>query len=285
MKAARIVLPFLLLAAALPAGGESLWSPDFKGYLSGSKGLAAGDSFVVQIDASSSLSFSSSSNDSKNLTLEFTGGESGNIFSFLPQVRTSGTQTTAGKDTLGLKTQIPVVVTAVNPDGTAQVQGSRAVVIQGKNESITVTGVLSPRLLDQKGTINFSKIANARLTYTTFLASSKDVLSPADLQRLLAPAATAAPAASGTAAAPGAGATGAAATAAPGAPAGAAATSPGAGAGAAGAAGAGAAAPAAPAGAVTSAQPAQTGLAIPEARKKELLLLYLNRLIDIVFSQ
>jgi hypothetical protein len=134
-----------------------------------------------------------------------------------------------------------VVVTAVNPDGTAQVQGSRSIAIQGKNESITVTGSVSPGLLDQKGTINFSKLANARLSYTTFLASAKDVLSPADLQRLLTPA----PAA--------------------GAPAGAA---------AAGGTTGGAATP-----------PAQTGLTIPDAKKKELLLLYLNRLIDIVFSK
>ncbi len=253
MKAAKVarMMPFLLLTVLMPASGESLWSPDFKGYLSGSKGLAVGDSLVVQIDASSSLSFSSSSNDSKNLTLEFSGGESGNIFSFLPQVRTGGTQTTAGKDNLSLKTQIPVVVTAVNADGTAQVQGSRTVVIQGKNESITVSGVLSPALLDQKGITNFSKLANARLTYTTFLASTKDVLSPADLQRLLTPA-PAAPA-------PG------------GAPTPGAAPAPGA---------------AAPAPAVSQpAQAPQTGLSIPDARKKELLLLYLNRLIDIVFSQ
>jgi flagellar L-ring protein precursor FlgH len=240
------MMPFLLLAAVSPARGESLWSPDFKGYLSGSKGLAVGDSLVVQIDASSSLSFSSSSNDSKNLTLEFTGGESGNIFSFLPQVRTGGTQTTAGKDTLSLKTQIPVVVSAVGADGTAQVQGTRTVAIQGKNESVTVTGVISPGLLDQKGSINFSKLANARLTYTTFLASARDVLSPADLQRLLAPA-------------PAAGA--------------AAATTPATG------------TPATPSSTGAAAAPGQAGLTIPDARKKELLLLYLNRLIDVVFSR
>jgi flagellar L-ring protein precursor FlgH len=249
VKAARVIMPFLLLAAVLPAGGESLWSPGFKGYLSGSKGLAVGDALVVQIDASSSLSYSSSSNDSKNLTLEFSGGDSGNLFSFLPQLRTGGTQTTAGKDSLALKTQIPVVVTAVNPDGSAQVQGARTVAIQGKNESITVTGSISPSLIDQKGTINFSKLANARLTYTTFLASAKDVLSPADLQRLLAPApaaGTAAPAASGAATT----------TTAP--------------------------AGTAPAAAAPAPAP---GLTIPDARKKELLLLYLNRLIDVVFSQ
>jgi len=249
VKAVRVILPVLLLAVIMPAGGESLWSPGFKGYLSGSKGLSVGDVLVVQIDASSSLSFSSSSNDSKNLTLEFTGGDSGNLFSFLPQVRTGAALSTAGKDSLSLKTQIPVVVTAVSADGTAQVQGSRTVTIQGKNESITVTGAVSPSLLDQKGTINFNKLAIARLTYTTFLASAKDILSAADLQRLLAPAATTAAPATGAAAAPAAGAAGTATAT------------------------------------TTGAAAAQPGLSIPDARKKELLLLYLNRLIDIVFNQ
>jgi flagellar basal body L-ring protein FlgH len=257
VKAARVIVPVLLLAALARAGGDSLWSPDFKGYLSGGRGLAVGDTIVVQIDASSSLSFSASTNDTKNLTLEFTGGESGNLFSFLPQLRTGGAQSTTGKDSLSLKTQVPVVVTAVNPDGSAQVQGSRSVSVQGKNESVTVSGSVSPGLLDQKGTINFSRLANSRLVYTTFLASAKDVLTQADLQTLLTPA----PAAAGTPAA-GAAAAGAPAAAQPGAP-----------------------APQGAQAAAGAAQLPQQSLVISDARKKELLLLYLNRLIDVVFSQ
>jgi len=258
------MVPVLLLAALTRSGGESLWSPDFKGYLSGGRGFAVGDTIVVQIDASSSLSFSASSNDTKNLTLEFTGGQSGNLFSFLPQVRTGGEQSTTGKDSLSLKTQVPVVVTAVNPDGSAQVQGSRTVSVQGKNESVTVSGSVSPGLLDQKGSINFSKLGNSRLVYTTFLASAKDVLTQADLQTLLTPAP------------------------APGAPAAAAGTATAAApAGTPAAAQPGAAAPA-PQGAQAgagAAQGPQQSLVISDARKKELLLLYLNRLIDVVFSQ
>jgi flagellar basal body L-ring protein FlgH len=255
VKAARVILPFLFLASLSAASGESLWSPDFRGYLSGGKGLVVGDALVVQIDASSSLSYSSSSNDSKNLTIEFSGGDAGNLFSFLPQVRTGGNLSTSGKDSLSLTAAIPVVVTALNPDGTAQVQGSRAITVQGKNESITVTGAVAPSLLDQKGTISFSRLANAKLSYTTFLASANDVLSPSDLQAMLAPAAagTGAATAAGTTTAPAAG------TAAP----------------AAGAA----------AGAGTTTTAASTALTIPDARKKQLLLLYLNRLIDVVFSQ
>ena len=256
MKAARVMVPVLLLAALTRAEGDSLWSPDFKGYLSGGRAFAVGDTIVVQIDASSSLSFSASSNDTKNLTLEFTGGESGNLFSFLPQVRTSGVQSTTGKDSLSLKTQVPVVVTAVNPDGSAQVRGSRTVSVQGKNESVTVSGSVSPGLLDQKGSINFSRLANSRLIYTTFLASAKDVLTQADLQTLLTPAAAAGALPAGAAA--------------PGAPAAAVGTP---------AAGVPAAAP------PGAQQVPQQSLVISDARKRQLLLLYLNRLIDVVFSQ
>jgi flagellar basal body L-ring protein FlgH len=254
VKSAGVVGVFLILAALAQAGGESLWSPGFKGYLSGSKGLAVGDALVVRIDATSSLSFSSSSNDSKSLTLEFAGGASGNLFSFLPQVRTGGTRSTTGKDSLNLKAEIPVVVTALNADGTVLVQGSRSISVAGKSESITVSGALSAALLDQKGLVDFSKLANARLVYTTFLDSARDVLSQADLQQMLAPAA-AAPAATApaTGAAPAASTAPATATATAAAPATAAAATP--------------------------------TLAITEARKKELLLLYLNRLLDVIFPQ
>jgi len=258
VKGVRIAF-LLLLAAAMAAGAESLWSPGFKGYLSGGRGPAVGDVLVIQIDASSSLSFTSSSNDSKNLTLEFSGGEAGNLFSFLPQVRTSGSRNATGRDVLSLKTEIPVVVTAVNPDGTAQVQGSRTVSVEGKNESVTVSGTVSPSLVDQKGSVAFSRLANSRLVYTTFLTSSQDVLSPADIRQVLAPA----PAPAG---APGAPAAAPAAGAAPGAPA-----APG-------------AAPAA--GQAPAAQPAAApGLTLSDPKKRQLLLLYLNRLIDVIFPQ
>jgi flagellar basal body L-ring protein FlgH len=242
------MMPFFLLVALVPACGDSLWSPDFKGYLSGSKGFTVGDTLLVQIDASSSLSFTASTNDSKSLTLEFSGGDSGNLFSFLPQVRTGGTMSTTGRDNLSLRTQLPVVVTAINADGSAQVRGSRTVAVQGKNESITVSGSVSPSQMDQKGAINFSRLANARLSYTTLLASSQDVLTNAELQTLLAPAAAAAPAGTTAPAAAGTAAPAVAATAAP-------------------------------------TTPAAPQLTISDARKRQLLLQYLNRLIDVVFSQ
>jgi len=232
VKTARIAIAILLLAGLASAGAESLWSPDFKGYLSGGASLAAGDVLVVEIDASSSLSFSASNTDSKNLTLEFSGGESGNLFSFLPQVRTGGAQSVKGKEELSLRTQVPVVVLQVGADGRAQVQGSRSISVEGKEESITVTGRADPRLVDSKRRIALSQLADARLVYRTFLRPSRDILSQRDLQEIFA-----------VQPAPAAG--------------------------------------AAPAGSTAAART----LTITEARKRELLLLYLNSLIDILFTR
>lgn len=250
MKTARIVIAVLLLSG-FAAGAETLWSPDFKGYLSGGGSLAAGDVLVVEIDASSSLSFSASNTDSNNLTLEFSGGELGNLFSFLPQVQTGGSQSAKGKEELSLRTQVPVVVLQVGADGRAQVQGSRSISVEGKEESITVSGLVDPRLVDSKRRIALSQLAGARLVYRTFLRPSRDVLTQRDLQEIFA----AQPAPAGTPAAP------APVAAAPVA-----------------------AAPvsAAPA---AAAQPAARTVTITETRKRELLLLYLNSLIDILFTR
>jgi hypothetical protein len=124
------------------------------------------------------------------------------------------------------------VVLQVGADGRAQVQGSRSISVEGKEESITVTGRADPRLVDSKRRIALSQLADARLVYRTFLRPSRDILSQRDLQEIFA-----------VQPAPAAG--------------------------------------AAPAGSTAAART----LTITEARKRELLLLYLNSLIDILFTR
>jgi hypothetical protein len=262
VRTARIVVVLLLLGGLAGLGAESLWSPEFRGYTAGGPGLAAGDVLVVEIDASSSLSFTASSTDSKNLTLEFSGGEFGNLFSFLPQVRTGGNQSAKGRQEVKLSTQVPVVVVQVGADGRAQVQGSRTLSIEGKDESITVTGRVDPSLVDARRTIPLSLLTDARLVYRTFLRPSRETLTQRDLQEIFA-----AQPAAGAAVQPAAGA----------------AAQPAAGTAAQPAAGTAAAAPSA--GAAGAAGPAARTFAIPDARKRELLLLYLNSLVDILFAR
>ncbi len=255
-----IALCVVALGAAT-AAGESLWSPDFKGYLAG-RGFAKGDSIVIVIDTSSALSFSASNTDSKNLTLEFSGGEGGSLFSFLPQGRTGADLSTKGAEQYSLKGQIPATVMDVDASGRGMVQGTRAIQLEGKEESLTLSGWVSPKDVDQKGQVPLSRLADARLVFKTFLAPAQPVLTSADIQRIISQAAAAAPA---QGAAPAAGQAG---TATAG-------TTPTAAAGAAPAAGQQAAQPV---------QPTAT-LSITDAKKMELLLIYLNRLVDIIFAQ
>jgi flagellar L-ring protein precursor FlgH len=247
VKPIRLLI-LVAFAGLHTAGAESLWSPDFKGYLSGSKGLGKGDTLSVAIDASSSLSFSASNNDSKTLTLEFSGGEGGNLFSFLPQVKTGGSQSAKGGSSYSLRGEIPVIVTGMDASGMALISGSRSVTVEGKEESITLSGWVNPRDVDQKGSVGLSHVGSARLIYRTFLIPSTQVLSAKDIQEILAAGAAA------TSGAPAA-ATGPAATG----------SAPAAGAAALGA-------------------PTKT-LALTDAKKKELLLLYLNRLMDVLFEK
>lgn len=257
-----IALCVVALGAAT-AAGESLWSPDFKGYLAG-RGFAKGDSIVIVIDTSSALSFSASNTDSKNLTLEFSGGEGGSLFSFLPQGRTGADLSTKGAEQYSLKGQVPATVMDVDTAGRGMVQGTRTIQLEGKEESLTLSGWVSPKDVNQKGQVALSRLADARLVFRTFLAPAQPVLTTADIQRIItqaagAPALGTAPTAGQAGAAPTAGTTTTG-------------TAPAAG-------GAQAVQPAG-----QTAQPTTT-LSLTDAKKMELLLIYLNRLVDIIFAQ
>jgi flagellar L-ring protein FlgH len=251
-------VPVLVLLVTGTASAESLWSPGFRGYLSGGQALAKGDTVLVSVDASSALSFSASSNDTKNLTLEFSGGEAGNIFSFLPQVKSGGSRSAKGTESLRLQGEVAAVVTSVDASGRGMLQGTRSIMIEGKEESISVSGWLQPRDLDQRGAVSFSRLGEGKLVFRTFVQPAADVLTDKDIRQIVAAAAPAAqPSAGG-----GQPATAAAGTSQPPSVR----AQPAAGAGQ----------PAAPSG--------QT-LGITEERKKELLLLYLNRLVDVLFTR
>jgi hypothetical protein len=251
----RALAILFLTAIVLAAQAENLTSPGFKGYLSG-KGLAKGDSVFILIDTTSKLAFTASSTDSRTFTLEFAGGATGNLFSFLPQGRTGGDRSLEGKQELNLSGRIPATVTEVDAAGRALVRGSRAIEIEGREESIEISGRVDPRDVDGDRVVSFSVVADARLVYRTLLSSARDVLTAEDIKEVLAAlpqtaegAAVIQPAGTGIVATTGTAATGT--------------TQP----------------------AVAAAQPAPlTSYTLTDRKKLELLLVYLNRLVDLVFG-
>lgn len=262
MKRAPAIL--LLAVIAFAATAENLTGPDFKGYLSG-KGLAKGDTVFVQIDGTSKLAFTASSSDARTFTLEFSGGMTGNLFSFLPQGRTGGDRSLEGKQELSIQGRIPATVAEIDEAGRGLLRGSRAIEIEGREESIEISGWVDPRDVDGDRGVSFSRLADARLVYRTLLSSARDVLTPEDIEEVLQSLPRTAEGVAVLpptgAAATGAGATGAGATAA----------------GATGAAGTESAA--------TGASAPLATVTLTDRKKLELLLIYLNRLVDLVFGR
>src|SRR4030042_6379869 len=104
MKVIRILFS-LSLAAGVGSWADTLWTPSFDGYLSARSALGAGDIVYVQIDGATSLSFQAAASDAKSLTLEFSGGEFGNLFSFLPQARSGGELSSRGRQEYALRSR------------------------------------------------------------------------------------------------------------------------------------------------------------------------------------
>lgn len=276
----RIAAIVLLSLSLSGVQGQSLWTPGFSGYLSGSSTLKVGDTVLVTIDANTKLSYTASNVSDKSLTLQFGGGDTGNLFSFLPAGSTGSKQNLKGDEQLALTGSLVTRVQSIDANGTIFVQGSRSSTINGREQSISLSGWVDPRLLKDSRTIPFSQVADARLDYRSVLEPSAPVLTSNDLVQVIQSIATQNAAAVGP---QGAGAPPAAASPAGSAPA------------AAGPAPAQPAAPGAqpPAAAqagyqgqtpVAAGQPPPPSVTLTDQKKRELLLQYLNQLLDLVFQ-
>ena len=250
----------LTLTATTLVGADSLWTPGFTGYLSSENAIREGDIILVQIDASSSLSFAASSADAKNITFEFSGGEFGNLFSFLPTTRTGGNQSVEGQQDFSLETEIAARVAEIDGTGKARLEGSRTFSVENKDELIAIGGWIDPSTLDSGRRVSFSQLADARLQFRTFLQPSAPTLTTADIEEVIetieipvrgagVPAVPASPTEAGE---------GAPATAVP------------------------AAQPAAPQ--VETVTQERRSYQLSQEKKLELFLSYINRMVDLLFQ-
>jgi hypothetical protein len=175
----------LVLTVSIETPADSLWTPGFPGYLSSESAVREGDIVLVRIDASSSLSFEASSSDSKNITFEFSGGEFGNLFSFLPTTRTRGDQSVQGGQDYSLETEIAARVAEIDGTGQARIEGSRTFSVENKQELIVIGGWVDPGTLGPDRRISFSQLADSRLRFRTFLEPTGPTLTAADIEEVI----------------------------------------------------------------------------------------------------
>jgi flagellar basal body L-ring protein FlgH len=175
----------LTLTATAELAADSLYTPGFSGYLSSESAVQEGDIVLVQIDASSSLSFEASTTDAKNITFEFSGGEFGNLFSFLPTTRTGGNQSVKGGQDYSLETEIAARIAEIDGTGKARLEGTRTFSLENKEELIAIAGWIDPSTLGSDRRVSFFQLADARLQFRTFLQPSGATLTAADIEEVI----------------------------------------------------------------------------------------------------
>ena len=135
-----------------------------------------------------------------------------------------------GRQQYTLESRFAARVAQVDATGKARIEGSRSVILEGKQESLALAGWLDPADLRSGREVRFSQLADARLSFRTLLEPAAPTLTSRDIQQIVA---ALAPQIAGSAAA---------GTAAP-----------------------------------------RVEFTLTDARKQELFLRYVNRLIDLLF--
>ncbi|MBN2441678.1 MAG: flagellar basal body L-ring protein FlgH [Spirochaetales bacterium] len=179
-----LFLVIFISGVSYPITCESLWDNDFQGYIIPETRLNQGDILVVIIDTSFSLSHIATQKDSKTITFEYTGGEYSNLFSFLPDINTGVDNSVKGDEKYLLKSDMVARIVSLD-NNVASIEGSREIVIDGKKESITLSGYINAKDIDQQKRIPFSKIADARLMFQTFLSPTEYILKEEDIEDII----------------------------------------------------------------------------------------------------
>ncbi|MFP4363434.1 MAG: flagellar basal body L-ring protein FlgH [Spirochaetia bacterium] len=183
----KIVYKYLFLIAlffTIPASivfSESLWDPNSTGRYGMELNIDTGDVLIVTIDNETSLSFSSSQIDSQSIDISFSGGETGDLLSFLPQIETTQNFSTESEEEISFSTRIPVLITGQSQNGLYQLQGSRTFAVSTRSEVINVSGFVHPSQINPDRTIGFNAILDARLSFQTAFDTQTNVIDLEDI--------------------------------------------------------------------------------------------------------
>jgi len=132
----------LVMLGGGSVSSESLWEPAFAGLIVTEQTLRIGDLVTVEVDAATSLEFEASATDNKAVSLTLSGGDLGDLFSFLPSGGSSGDLATAGGQSYAVAARVGARVVETDARGNARLEGTRTVALSSREESLTVAGWL-----------------------------------------------------------------------------------------------------------------------------------------------
>ncbi len=162
-------------------GGETLWNPDFGGYISDGSGFKVGTTLSVIVTPSTRLTLTSSHIDSTEGRLNFSGGKGEGLFDFLPEASGSSSFNLEEESSYTLETSVTARVTRRGEDGLYFLEGRRSILLNSNRETLRISGWFSPDGVSSEGTLAFDMLHEAELEYISPGLAREDVLSPEDL--------------------------------------------------------------------------------------------------------
>jgi len=171
----------ILLVGPMVLGAESLWKPGFPGYAAAGGGHGMGDLISVLLDADTVLSLNSVQTSDDTTQLSFSGGDAGELTSFLPSADSSSNRSVEAKHDLSFSTSLAARVIGKDDSGALLISGRRQILINGTREEVSIEGTVAPDAVVEGG-VRFEDIADAKLVYLTNAFPAGEVLGENDLR-------------------------------------------------------------------------------------------------------
>jgi len=152
----------------LPAAADSLWSPNSRSLFADRKARAVGDIVTIVVVQATATSHKAAHSTSKKLGAE--AGPGLGLLSFFPDLSleaergNSGTGTST--ETTALTDRITARVTAVMPNGTLRIEGTRSVKLKKDHLECVVRGLIRQEDIHFDNTVLSSDVADLELLWT-----------------------------------------------------------------------------------------------------------------------
>jgi len=162
-----------LFTATQRAGYHSTWAQQSADLFQDPRAKNVGDVLTVLIEMNDKAQFDNATDRSRDSRSKMSLGFELDLFGLTPesknQYEVNGNTSTKGQGSIDRKEQlrlsVAAIVTNVFPNGNMMISGSQEVRVNYEIRVLNIAGIVRPRDISRKNTIDYDKIAEARVSY------------------------------------------------------------------------------------------------------------------------
>lgn len=153
--------------------GNGSWIGGPADYFRGQRALARGDLLTVKIGFNDKASFNNSTSRSRKAKADASTDFNVGLFALVGQgqgeANVDSNSSASGQGTITrsetVNVTITAIVTKVFPNGMLYIEGSQQTMVNFERRDVKIAGIVHPKDIAPDNTIDFSKIAEARVVY------------------------------------------------------------------------------------------------------------------------